>query len=706
MLTFETKTFVLTVGDDCCAESLVVKRGQRECLTGERLPLFTVTQPRPFNNETKLAHPNKRYTYPADRVRREGSLLTVGFDTAPYEAVIEVCEKDGYISFTLRDFIVHPDDYPGLTMTPPPVSEFRILQLPLIERGNYGEWLNVLSDNKTAVNIEAVSPYLRVDSELRNGTRTMYADALADVKLKDTTAVLIACPTDELSICIDSVEKDYDLPRGVESRSSGIINRSIFWTAEITPDNADRIISYAAAGGFSYMLIYYTAIFKEAYGYGLCGNYDYRDEYPEGRESLEKMLDKIKAHGITPGFHFLQTHIGLHSRYVTPSVDPRLGLKKRFTLKRPLNETDDTVYVLQNPEGSEMCEHARLLTFGGELISYTAYDTETRAFTGCVRGVNGTEIKKHPYGEAGGILDVSEFGASSCYIDQETDLQDEIAEKIADAYNAGFGFCYFDGSEGTNAPYEIYVPAAQYKVWKRFRPAPLFTEGAAKAHFSWHYLSGGNAFDVFPADVFKEKIDEYPAAEAPHLQHDFTQLNFGWWNLNSSYQPDMYEYGTSHAAGWNCPVTIQFSLSSLKSHPHTNDILDVMRRWEEMRINNLITEQMAESLRVPGREHHLLINEYGEYELVVCSRTIETDKIRAQVFTRDNETYALIRNPGDKTEITLNLPAESFSAKHEICGAEAAYRVTENGITLTLNDSIYIKAGVTEERMAEELKNV
>lgn len=69
------------------------------------------------------------------------------------------------------------------------------------------------------------------------------------------------------------------------------------------------------------MLIYYPAIFEGGYGYGRCGDYDYRKEYPNGAADVKKMLDKIKAAGITPGIHFLQTHIGRQSRYVTPVAD-------------------------------------------------------------------------------------------------------------------------------------------------------------------------------------------------------------------------------------------------------------------------------------------------------------------------------------------------------------------------------------------------
>ena len=185
-----------------------------------------------------------------------------------------------------------------------------------------------------------------------------------------------------------------------------------------------------------------------------------------------------------------------------------------------------------------------------------------------------------------------EFAALSCYIYQDTTLQDEIAEKIARIYNAGFEFMYFDGSEGVNAPHGVNVASAQYKVFSRLSPSPLFTEGAAKAHFDWHFLSGANAFDIFPPEIFKPMIVKWPQHEAPLMRRNFTRLNFGWWGLarprfnsrkewvTTGTQPDMWEFGTSRAAAWDCPVTVNvYNLQDWKKHPRIDDLMEVMRRW-------------------------------------------------------------------------------------------------------------------------------
>ena len=303
------------------------------------------------------------------------------------------------------------------------------------------------------------------------------------------------------------------------------MNASIYWSAYVTPKTVDDHIALAKEGGFRMMMIYYPALVKGAKGdsgYGGIGEDELRDEYRDGFKSLEEMLGKIKAAGITPGLHVLHTFIGFKSSYVTPVADHRLNLVRHFTLSRPLGTDAGDVYVEEDPSACPTNEHSRILRFGGELIGYESFTTaRPYRFTGVKRGEKETNVTPHPQGEIGGVLDVCEYGAHSCYIDQNSSLQDEIAEKIARIYNAGFRFMYFDGSEGADVPYGIHVPGAQWKVVSRMKEPPLFTSGAAKGHFDWHFLGGANAFDVFPPEKFKAMIVRWPvrgAAHAPELQ--------------------------------------------------------------------------------------------------------------------------------------------------------------------------------------------
>jgi len=702
----ENKELCLTLGEDCIAKSLVCKATGEECLMqGENLPLFSLTEDRPYNNEIKLAHPNKKTTFQANRVRREGNNLIVGFELVTFEAIVEVKEADKYVSFTLVDFIIKPEDFGGLAMTPPPVAEFRLIQLPIKNREKFGEWLNVSWDDKAAINVLANTRWPIIDSEKRNGYRVMFADARRDVKLKGNSASLIVTPGADLMDAIEQLEIDYDLPRGVESRKGDKINASAYWAANVNPTTVDEHIAYAKQAGFRMMLIYYCSMVTKSGGYDYCGDYDFNAHFPNGEEDLKAMLKKIKDAGITPGIHFLQTHIGINSSYVTPVADHRLNLTRHFTLAKELGTDDTTIYVEQNPEGSTMHPKTRVLQFNGELIHYESYTTEwPYMFTGCVRGHWNTNVTPHQLGTIGGILDVSEFCAISVYIDQNTSLQDEVAWKLAKIYDCGFEFIYYDGSEGTNPPFEIHVPNAQYKVLEKIQSKkPLYCEGAAKAHFSWHFLAGGNAFDVFPMPIFKKMIARFPLEEAPRMAEDFTRVNFGWWCYKDDTMPDIYEYGTSKAASWDCPITLQVNTNLFKTNPRTPDTFEVMRRWEDIRAKNWLTEEQKVMLRDPDREFILLVNENGDYELVEYTRiklpeAIDAD-VTAYVFERANKAYVVTWSTKGEANLKLDL-AGDLEYEVQLGGETIPF---ENGI-LPLAGRRYL-SGASKDALVKAFEN-
>ena len=699
-LIFENRRFSLVVGDNAVVKQLLFKSTGEDCLDHtEEISLFSLTEERPYNNEIKLAHPNKRTTFEANRIRREGNRLIVGFEEILFEAVIEFTVTDTYITFTLADFFVPSEAFEGLALTPPPVAEFRLLQLPVRHRTHFGEWLNVMWDDTAAVNLLGTDPFVRIDSQKRNGYRILTADALRDFRLKGRSATLIVSSTEELLDCIDCVEKDYDLPRGVESRRNlQNINSSICWTASITPQNVEQHIRQAHEFGFTKMLIFYSAFCKNEEGYSHCGDYEFNEHYPNGADDLKYVLDTLRAAGITAGMHVLQTHIGLKSDYVTPVADPRLHLTRYFTLAKPLSETDTEIEVFQNPEGTVMHPLCRVLKFDGELIEYTSYTTTPPyRFCGCKRGHCNTTVTAHAYGTIGGILDISEFSATSVYIDQNTNLQDEIAEKIANLYNLGFEFLYFDGSEGTNAPFEIYIPYAQYRIYKKLKKKPLFCEGAAKAHFGWHMLSGGNAFDVCLTRYLKDNLIRHQLPEANRMLNDFTRINFGWWGLFEDSQPHLFEYGNSKAAAFDAPVTLYThlplfytALPELTASPRAKDNNEVFRRWEDVRKNHRLTDGQKQALRDPEAEYTLLRTPNGGYALVRYYPIETHTNLFAYTFDYSDRSYVVYWHRTGEGSIRLPKAITDLRCETEPNGV--AVPITANGSEwcLPAGDKLYV----------------
>lgn len=294
----ENKLFRLILGSSAIVKSLVLKKtGEELTMEGQEIPFCTATQERPYHNEVKLAHPNKRTTYRADRISLQGDYLTVGFEIVPYEAVLRFHMTDDYLYVELDHYNVDHSIYRWMNMDLPPVAEIRIMQIPIKDRESFGEWLNVSWDKKAAVNLLASAPKTRIDAEVRKGYRVLYADLLRENGVKHTGAALIVSEPDRLLDHIDRFERDFNLPLGVESRRGNMINASAYWTGDLTPKTVDEHIAWAKKGGFRMMLCYYTSLFKETNGYGYCGNYDYRDEYPNGDRDVTAMLEKIKEIG-------------------------------------------------------------------------------------------------------------------------------------------------------------------------------------------------------------------------------------------------------------------------------------------------------------------------------------------------------------------------------------------------------------------------
>ena len=720
-IVFENVRMKLVVGDDAKVESLVVKAtGEEMVAPGGRLPLMTAEQDRPYHNEVKLIHPNKHVVYPAKAVRRKGDVLTVDFDREPFSAEFDVKLTDDYLAFTFRRIVFdRVRGYGMLRFDRPPVVNLKAMQLKLRERKYFGDWLNVVWDDSNAAAVVSASPHPEIDHDDADGAKVLYGRLLQSVRMTGApVALVVGSGKEDFLDAMDALERDYGLPRGVRSRRQKLINASIYSAGSFEAGKIDTVIETAKRGGFRLMKVYYASLVKESGTWSLCGDYDIReDRFPGGLSDISALVDKVKAAGIVPGLHFLQTHVGMRSRYVAPVADPRLNKRMRFTLAKALPEgTADVAEVEVEERTCEAptYEPCRVLQFGGELLSYESASSEPPyRFFGVKRGAWGTRPQAHEAGQVGGILDMSEFGApGSCYLDQNSSLQDEVADKIARLYNCGFGFVYMDGSEGVPPPCGVNVALAQYRVWRKLKGDPLFAEGAAKSHFSWHMLSGANAFDGPAPENFKDFMMRWQVAQAPLVAQDMTRCDFGWWSMQRpgasiwwmgpeetiGTQPDMWEFGEALSVAWGCPASCS-GLDGWQKHPRGADILEVMRRWEDVRDRGLLTPSQVEKFRAlrPGNEVTLLIGAKGEYVFRdIVPITIAGDKegrrFRAFAFTEGDNKTVVSFWCGDKASRGLILPgsAPRFVWRDEYAGKELRPGRTADGCKVIASSRQYL----------------
>jgi hypothetical protein len=585
------------------------------------------------------------------------------------------------------------------------------LQLPIRELDHFGDWLNVIWDKDVAINILASDPYARIDEMKYNRYHLLRAGALSEIKLLGVGAVLLTTSKDKLLDRIDRVEEDYNLPRGVQSRRSKEYKYSYLLVSDITPQNVDEYIAYAKKAGFHAIEITWTAFAKTI------GHFPWRSEYPNKMADLKLVIRKIKDAGILAGANIFYSKAHKQDLYVSPVPDWRLNLRTVFTLAAGLNKSAMTISVEENPENCTMDEGRRILKIGNELIEYKGFITDHRPyqFTGCTRGILNTSVSEYGPGYKLGLLDVDTWPTNWVRFDQRTSIQDEVAERIAKIYNeAGFQFCYFNGADDVQPPYWFNVSSAQLKVYDRLHPAPMFAEGASRSHFSWHMLTRGNAFGGFNPDVMKEATRKFPASEAEFIASDFTSINFGFirYVLPSpsiiGTQPDMIEYICSRGAAWDSPVSLTGNLSQLRSHPRTNDNLEVMRHWEEARINNFFTDEQKADLRRLNQEHILLVNEVGSFELYPYKQiqvTKEnTNDIRAFIFRRSGKTYVVYWHTSGYGRIELNIDWRKANLFKEL-GKEIKIHKAGRKIIIPADNRRYLEVDLPMEKIIEAFRN-
>ena len=205
-ITIENAEMRLVIAPDGSAKSLFHKRSGQECLlapAGE--PMFTLTQYRPYDNELQLAYPARTTRFPARTIRLESSRLVVGFTEVGYTASVIVTITDAYIAFRLDTLSYH-----GYTSMRPkektPIDETVFVQLPVRDRTNFGDWLNVMWDDTAAIALIATDVHTQIEAEPRRDHHLFQAGTVRDVKLENAGAALIVTTPDRLLDCIARVE--------------------------------------------------------------------------------------------------------------------------------------------------------------------------------------------------------------------------------------------------------------------------------------------------------------------------------------------------------------------------------------------------------------------------------------------------------------------------------------------------------------------
>jgi len=637
-----------------------------------------------------------KQSFPASRVTLEGDKLVVGFAKANVTATYRVIKKPEYVAVEL------------LSVEGEPVEGIDLLQIKIKRLPYLGSWINVAYDDGFGICLCAGNIQTRAGMSRGKDYVQLKASAHKEVRLAGTVAVLFGCrdPKDKFLDVMEVVERDFHMPMGARHRRSPVQKYSYLWASPTTKD-VDEYIKWARRGGFRMILFSYGSYARGA------GHFRWNSRYPGGMADLKKVTDAIRAAGLKLGLHIHYNKAHKSDPYVTPVPDDRLHKVRTFTLAAAIDEKADTLLVNENPEGCTLDDRRRILKAGGELISYEKYTTEPPfRFTGCRRGHLNTKPAAHQAGSQVGLLNVDTWPIFIRF-DQDTDIQDETARRIARVFKetGPYDMVYFDGAEDVHQPYWYHVANAQYRVFRHFQPEPPVCEGAAAGHFSWHMLSRSNAHDSVAPDGMKEFCRKAPCRGAPAKALNFSRINFGWLHgfgrsPTNYIGPDVLEYVLSRGAIWDCPFSMTINPAQLKANPRTEDCFDVIKIWEDARINNKLTDAQRQELKNLDREHHLFINEEGRHELVALDEIpVAGGLFKAFGFCRagrPDDTYLLIWAVGPQADLVLPGVADRLVAMRPF-GNRLTVKVEGKNAVLPIAGRTYLVFAGTEVEQVRAL---
>ena len=633
-------------------------------------------------------------SFPATAVALTEGVLSVRFAEADVTARYRVTQKERYLALEL------------LGLTGKTVDHIDLLRLPLRRLPRLGTWINVAHDQRYAVCLCAGNVCTDAGMEQRNDHVVLRSTADPHVAAAGAVAVLFGCrePQKQFLDYMETVERDLGMPPGAALRRLPAMKDSYLWASDITPQNADGFVEWARGAGLPIVLFSYTAFSRGA------GHFSWNRRYPNGMADLKRVTETIRRAGLGVGMHIHYSKAHKSDPYVTPVPDNRLHKLRQFTLSADVDTAASVIPVRENPAGCTLDEGRRIFQVDKELIAYEAYTTEPPyQFSGCQRGHLNTTASAHRAGQGVGLLDVDTWTAFFRY-DQNTDIQDETAIRLAEVIRqtGPYEMIYYDGAEDVHTPLWFHIANAQYRVWKQLQPTPPVAETASYTNFSWHMMTRGNAYDMIaPPAGMKDFCDLIPCPSAAARVNDFSRIEFGWLgrfgqNAAEYAGPDVLEYVVSRAAGWDCPISVAAALKGLQGNPRDEDCQQVLQIWENARRSGRLTESQRRELRnvepdegefvnthgayrvwdayardrtatagqrkilARRREHHLFLNEQGEYELVEIRAVsgLPDGALKAYWFRRASqpkETYVLVWAGRGSVKLRLPIPASRLA---------------------------------------------
>jgi len=529
-------------------------------------------------------------------------------------------------------------------------------QKDLFEDGEYHD-IDAAQSRYVLYRVEAAKPdsmgssfqaYTRnrsTDRVIENRGYDRYvAPAFEDEGMIGSKIALFGVPVEKTLETIGAIEIEEGLPHpmidgewGKEARSAN----AAYIIMGFSEEQAERAISLTEQAGLRYL--YHDGPFETWGHFGLK-----KESFPDGMESLKRVVDRAAEKGIMIGTHNLSNFVTPTDLFVTPVPDSRLAKVGSTKLIADISRFQP-VMMIEDPGYFNQAQKSHLAAaqIGDEIITFSSISaTEPWQLRGVQRGAFGTRASKH---EAGSVISKLDDHGYKVFL-TEIDLSLEMARNLAELYNeAGLRQISFDGLEGNRSTGmgnygESLFTQEWYDHLNDDIRSHYIADASRTTHFFWHMYTRMNWGEPWYAG-FRESQTEYRLKNQAYFQRNLMPGMLGWFKMTEETSVEDMEWLLSLAAGYDAGFGFVTSFAAVDGNGVSDIILEKLGQWESLRMDDVFSEDLKAKMRSRDNEFELDMGSGGEWTIAPIS---------VHVFRRFNRE----RQPGEPEESIFEFTSE------------------------------------------------
>ncbi|WP_276504049.1 hypothetical protein [Terrimonas pollutisoli] len=349
------------------------------------------------------------------------------------------------------------------------------------------------------------------------------------------------------------------------------------------------------------------------------GNFKLRSKaFPQNWTSMKQCVEMAREKGLRLGVHTLSNFITTNDPYVTPIPDARLAKVGYTRLSAPIDANTKEIGI-EEPVFFNQFQNNTLkaVIIGNEIIRYGAVSASAPwKLLDCQRGAFGTNAAAHLKNDTiGKLMDHPYKVFLTNYA-----LQEEMAKTIARLFNeTGLMQISFDGLEGCwSSGMGQYARQLFTKTWyDNLKPelkGKVINDASNPGHYFWHIYTRMNWGEPWYAG-FRESQLQLRLKNQQFFRRNLMPSMLGWFSLRPETTPEDIEWMLALGAGYNAGFGLSTSLETLRKHGKKDEMLALIKIWEEARMKNIFSEAQKERMRSLKNEFHLEMTRDDVYKL-------------------------------------------------------------------------------------------